>query len=98
MEGVRVDAAGKRGKRSGAASSSHAAKVAKHALLEDDEAGDTPDSPSAARHGMDGAVACRRLLHACHDTKRWRPAARSDTDLAARASSETKNRGASLLV
>ena len=83
MEDVRVDAAGKRGKRSGAASSSHAAKVAKHALLEDDEAGDTPDSPSAARHGMDGAVACRRLLHACNATKRWRPAARSDTDWAA---------------
>jgi hypothetical protein len=83
MEDVRVDAAGKRGKRSGAASSSHAAKVAKHALLEDDEAGDTPDSPSAARHGMDGALACRRLLHACNATKRWRPAARSDTDWAA---------------
>jgi hypothetical protein len=83
MEHVRVDATGKRGKRSGAASSSHAAKVAKRALLEEDEAGNAPDSPSAARHGIDGAVACRRLLHACKATKPWRPAARSDTDWAA---------------
>jgi hypothetical protein len=82
-EDVRVDAAGKRGKRSGAVSSSHAAKVAKHALLEDEEAGDAPDSPSAARRGIDGAVAGRRLLHACKATEPWCPAARSDTDWAA---------------
>ena len=83
MEDVRVDATGKPGKRSRESSSSHAAKVAKRALLEDDEAGDTPDSRSAARHGIDGAVACRRLLHAYNATKSWRPAARSDTDWAA---------------
>ena len=84
IEDVRVHAAGKRGKRSGAAPPSRVAKAAKLALLEDDEAGDAPDSPSAARPGIGGAVARWWPLRSCNATEPcWRPAARSETDWAA---------------